>query len=40
MNILGRASGTPEQALQWFSSRADSSYIESDYRSLKTIIGA
>ena len=40
MNILGRASGTKEQALHWFSSRADSSYIESDYRSLKTIIGA
>ena len=40
MNILGRASGTKEQVLHWFSSRADSSYIESDYRSLKTIIGA
>lgn len=40
MNILGRASGTPKQALKWFSARADDSYIESDHRSLKTIIRA
>ena len=40
MNILGRASGTPEQALKWFSARADDSYLEPDHRSLKTIIGA
>ena len=40
MNILGRASGTPEQALKWFSARADDSYLEPDHRSLKTIISA
>ena len=40
MNILGGASGTPEQALRWLEGRADASYVEDDRRSLKTIIGA